>query len=248
MPKYPHLRKAPIHEALIDIRTNISPNFDVKKFLSAHNKFKSKYPTVDERWEFTGELAFAPTGSSQSMHRKPQGYWFKTKDNASIVQFRNNGFTFNKLKPYTSWAEISKEARRMWKIYKTLVGEVSIVRLAVRYINHIDLPLPLPNMKQYLVLCPSLPGQGGGSIKGFMNRIVVDEPSVAGESVVTQASKQGPNKDLIRILFDIDTSKQLENSKNMKDSDIWRALDKLSQIKNRIFFGNITKKTIGMYK
>ncbi len=246
--RFPHLRNAPIHEALIDIRLSLPPNFDVKKFLTIKSKLKSKYPMIDERWELTGEIEFAPTGSSQSMQRKSQGYWFKNQEGTKIVQFRNNGFTFNKLRPYSSWSEILKEAKRTWNLYSAIIGRQSIVRLAVRYINHIHLPLPLPNMSQYLVLCPTLPGQGQGSIKGFMNRIVIEEPSIGGETIVTQASQQGASKDSMRILFDIDTSKRIEDNEQLKESDVWKILDELRKIKNRIFFANVTRKTIEMYR
>ncbi len=41
----------------------------------------------------------------------------KTPDRLNVAQFRRDGFTFNRLRPYTKWEEIRPEALRLWQLY-----------------------------------------------------------------------------------------------------------------------------------
>ena len=46
MEHYPHLSKAPIVEAVIDIRVSLSPDFEMADFLPLRAKLADQYPNV----------------------------------------------------------------------------------------------------------------------------------------------------------------------------------------------------------
>ena len=66
----------------------------------------------------------------------------KTEREREMIQLRVDGFTFNRLKPYTSWEKIFPRAYRFWKKYLDCVEPVGVTRLATRYINALDVPIP----------------------------------------------------------------------------------------------------------
>src|SRR5436190_21056320 len=98
------------------------------------------------------EVQLTPTASSAEA-----GLLFYSEDEKAVVQFRLDGFTFNKLQPYSSWEEIFPETWRLWALYQSAIGNVQITRLAVRYINR--LALPSGDFGRYLTALPQLPAE-----------------------------------------------------------------------------------------
>ena len=66
----------------------------------------------------------------------------KSHDGLSIAQFRIDGFTYNRLRPYPSWEDILPEAIRLWRIYVATVVPEGIARAAVRYVTALNCRLP----------------------------------------------------------------------------------------------------------
>ena len=107
-----HLRYAPITEAIIDFRVKARPEFRPETFASLQTQLSSRFPKVDE---YRGLQA--TFGMIQGRGQPPvvqnlglQGYVFKTADEKTLAQFRVDGFTFNRLRPYTSWEELFPQA------------------------------------------------------------------------------------------------------------------------------------------
>lgn len=113
-----HFRKAPITEAIIDIKVQPPANFDVARFENVREVIADKYPERIEIFEFKGQLAMKKGETVANTTKTIVGYGFKSKDKVNIVQFRRDGFAHNRLKPYTSWGEVLTEALRVWSIYK----------------------------------------------------------------------------------------------------------------------------------
>lgn len=53
-------------------------------------------------------------------NRQDQGFlglFLKAADELTIAQFRPDGFTVNRLRPYTGWSAILPEVLELWDIY-----------------------------------------------------------------------------------------------------------------------------------
>ena len=134
-----HLSRAPISEALIDIRVALEQGFDGARLLAAREQVKDRYPlAVEQRGVVASFNVFPAIGMGpQVQDMGLRGIHVKTADEKSVAQFRVDGFTFNRLKPYTSWEEILPEARDLWLVYCDIAKPKSVSRLGTRYINHI---------------------------------------------------------------------------------------------------------------
>jgi uncharacterized protein (TIGR04255 family) len=244
-----HLNNAPITEAIIDIRGKLPNEFKVDQFEAIKNELEKNYPIMDKqqtsevRFEFKeGKPKFFPHEDLGI-----QGYFFKTNDKIKIAQFRVNGFTFNHLKPYTRWEEVFNESKKLWKVYIRVSHPEIITRLAVRYINHIKLPLPINDFGDYLVTPPTIPQGLPQQVVKFLNRIViVDEQDGIMANITQTLDEKSSDSKHLNVILDIDVYKHGQYS--CESDEIWEILNKLRIMKNDIFFKSITEKTAGLFE
>jgi len=169
-----HLRNAPIVEALIDIRVEARQDFRGELFEEVKAAVATEYPKVEERRGVTLQLAFGgPQPQPQVQQHGLDGFFFRSADEKEVIQFRSDGFTFNRLQPYTSWEQILPPALRFLEMYLKSARPRAINRVATRYINRIR--LPSPRFEEYLTSPPrGVPGTRG-SIAGFTEVAVTSE-------------------------------------------------------------------------
>jgi uncharacterized protein (TIGR04255 family) len=235
-----HLSKAPIAEALLDIKIRVKDTFDVSQLQTLHDSIKTEYPDKKTQHELQNKIEMkkgeAPISTSID---KITGYIFGSSDKKQIFQAKMNGFTFNRLSPYETWESFRSEAFRLWQIYSKLLSPV-ITRVAVRYINKFSLPLPIRDFNEYLVAAPIVPEGLPQAVSSFLNRVVIPFPDIEASAIVTQIFEQLEDPSLLPLILDIDVSKMY--SKGVSEEDAWQVLDKFRDIKNQIFFGSVTPK------
>ena len=135
-------RNPPITEALIDIRADLPSDITLSELEKLQEAIKSHYPKKRLRHRFEGVIEFkeqeAPRAESKDLG--PDGYFFWSADENQAVQFRLDGFTFNRLRPYKNWDAMRSEAKPLWELYLANARPLHVTRLALRYINSIDIP------------------------------------------------------------------------------------------------------------
>jgi uncharacterized protein (TIGR04255 family) len=96
-------------------------------------------------------------GVSRSSNRdEVRGYQFFSTDRKFAFQILRTGLIFSQLGRYESWELFTAEAKRIWDVYLSAIGEVSIVQYAVRYINKLFIPLGEPT-EHYVCLHIAVP-------------------------------------------------------------------------------------------
>lgn len=245
-----HLRNAPITEALIDLR--IKPPLDLSvlnNMLSLITKeVHNRYPERQEQRSFKGGFGIK---DGQPIVESPtdmdiQGYIFKSADKLQLVQFRRDGFTFNRLKPYTCWENVIAEAKELWNIYSGNTSPELVSRIAVRYINHLNIPLPINDFRDYLATPPPVPESVPQAVSSFLTRVVVHDLEWQLDANITQAMERSTKPDFVTIIIDIDAYKSGEF--DVQTEEIWAVLNQLRRLKNDIFFGSITEETARLYE
>lgn len=243
-----HLRNAPITEALIDFRVRSNKTEILENSLDTlKERLGSRYPKVQAGHGYRAQVLFRLGGTTENSSGETgfQGYFFESQDGLNIVQFRPDGFTFNRLKPYTSWEEIFAEALGLWKLYVEVAKPEYVIRVALRYINYIKLPLPIYDISQYITGLPDVPKNTFYSLTGFLTRLQLIEPKLKLEAAVTQVLEPNIEPNSVVIILDIDTFKQKEF--NPQDNEILTIFDALHEMKNTIFFGSITEETVRLF-
>lgn len=240
--KYPILKNAPIQEALIDLRVKLPQNIKLTDIVQFHEKVRESFPNKRERVSFQGGIQMLD-GKPVSMPSSggPDGYFFESPKRDKIVQARLDGFTFNKLKPYENWRVFQSEALKLWKLYASIAKPEKVVRIALRYINRIEIPLPIENFKDYIVTVPEIAPTLPQGLSHFFMRLLIPNERIKATATVTETMEMTNEGRTLAIIFDIDVWK---NTDYLPDSNvIWRDLEKLRVFKNQVFFESITDRT-----
>lgn len=246
MTEYPILQKAPITEALIDIRIKVREDFNVEQLLPLYDLTSNQYPEKKSRHKWEGKLEFKKDGPPiPSGIHAIDGYIFTSIDKKQIFQARVDGFTFNKLRPYDRWESFRDEAWRLWKLYRDITSP-EIVRVALRFINKFDIPLPIKDFNEYLTAAPIVPEGLPQGVNSFLTRIVIHEPEIDAAAIVTQVFEQIINPSYLPIILDIDVFKQ--KSEGIAEEEAWQTLKKFRDFKNKIFFKSITEKAKELFQ
>jgi uncharacterized protein (TIGR04255 family) len=241
---------APITEALLDIRVTLPAQTDLAKLATFHDVIKQQYPSKQERLAWRGQLEIKASPIpevSQSATGEPDGYLFTSVDGRQVVQARLDGFTFSRLKPYDKWATLRDEARELWQHYVQIASPETVTRIALRYINRIEIPLPMRDFKDYILttpeIAPDLP-QGLGS---FFMRLVIPDPKAQAVAIVTETMEPiDESRNRLPLIFDIDVFRTA--AFNIQDNAMWEAFEYLHDLKNDIFFKSITLKAKELFQ
>ncbi len=204
------LRHPPIIEAVLDIDCDLPPAIDLDALKdAARERFAPRYPKprlqIVQHREFTQEGDAAPTYSaSQGI----QALQFLSDEENQVVQVRADGFSFNRLAPYTTLDTYLPEIEWGWVEYRDLVSPVQVRAVRLRFINRILLPAKdgAVNLDEYLEVGPQLRGPEGLLFQSLLHRYnAVEESSGNDVSIVlateaAEANEQG-------VILDITTSR-----------------------------------------
>jgi uncharacterized protein (TIGR04255 family) len=247
MARQRHLNKAPIVEAIIDFRVKLASDFDVTKLASLKETLLVDYPVVQERRAFEAGVEVAGKQVQQMFEDKGLlGYLFRSGDEKNVAQFRRDGFTFSRLKPYTEWETVLAEAKRLWTLYSVKAAPELTTRIAVRYINQLPIPLPIQDFADYLTAPPRVPETLPQEVSHFMTRVVVCDAATDIRANIIQALQSTAKPEYATIVLDVDVFKQRESG--FEESEIWSTFEQLRELKNRIFFDSISEKTAGLFE
>jgi len=247
-PEFPHLKNAPISEALIDLRVRLDPGFEVMGLKDLHREFEAEFPIVEEQkllQQTFGPLG-APDAKVEVQHFGIRGFLFKSQDGKNIIQFRKDGFTFNRLHPYTSWGEMFPQAWHFWKLFSAAVHPVEISRIAVRYINKLQLPGPGIELRAYLKTAPVVPPGAPGQVNGFASRLIIVDAEKGHAANVIQIMESTADPAALTTILDIDAYK--DDLSNTSEEALLRDFSALRTFKNQIFFGSLGEKALELYR
>lgn len=239
--KYPQLAHPPLREALVDIKVRDElPNEWVEnlanvEFEGFETSQRIKVGTV--KFEIPGDRPPSAAASAQVLGRR-----YDQTDGERVLQVRRNGMTLSILKNYQKWEALRAAAQGLWGSYLRIAGAVHVDRLAVRYINAIEMRLG-DDCDKYLTAAPQIPRKLPQILNNFIQRVEVpfDERAVA---IITQTL--GPpieSKGSAILDIDVFCSCSLEGN----SPEIWLRLDDLRDIANDVFFSSITQEVLESY-
>lgn len=239
------LPRPPITEALIDLRVKLPADVGVERLAALHQAVKSTYPEAQNVIVWTGGFGVeAGEPRVQAPSSTHTGFMYRSADRLQVVQARTDGFTFSRLRPYTDWQHFEGEARALWAEYCRVANPENVHRVAVRYINRIDLP-PGEDIKNFIRTVPEVSPDLPQNVLNLLMRIVVPGPG-GSVCIITEFSEQ-PTPTSVPTVFDIDAFReQLELAPNSEA--VWEVLGQLRAFKNDVFFNSLTDKALEAYK
>lgn len=236
---YPHLLRAPISEALLDI--GIEPRDDthlpkIESFLELIQKdFSERRALYSKSFHLHLEDQAEAMASTRS---KIIGQIAWAPDHSDAIQARVDGFTLNRVKSYDGWDNLLRRAQKWWPLYASAIGPKCVTRCRLRYMNKLFLA-PGADLRDYLRSVPNIPQELPSTLGSFVLQFAL--PFAEGRTVVIRQATQ-PD---LSLLFDIDVfvSKQLDP----QSSALWDEFEALREIKNISFFSLLTPKAWEKY-
>lgn len=234
----------PIREAVLDIKFNFGQQINTEALQELHSKISDKYTKkeVIRSGQFTFQFSDKGQPSFDATNDGIIGIRCISTDLTEIVQMRVDGFTFSKLQPYHNWEDFITEAKRLLAIYHDFTKPEYANRIAIRYINAIDIKEKVFEVQDYFRMYTTIPESLPKKLLQFFSRVVIQDDGSENMAIINHTVEENTKKiDTTTILFDIDVF--LQNIKIMTVDEIWPIADRLKDMRTRIFEGSITDKT-----
>lgn len=245
---YPTFVNAPITEALLDIRVDLPATVDTSVLESYYDYVKIRFPEKKQQILFQASFQMSPNGQPASAPptSQPSGFLFHSSIENKIVQARMNGFTFNKLKPYEKWSTFRDEARELWDEYAKISTPLRITRIGLRYVNRIEIPLPINDFSEYILTFPEIAPDLPQEISHFFMQLAIPNRDLPATALINETMEQTPDNSKIALIFDIDVWQDTILVDNKEK--IWDEFEKLRNFKNDVFFKSLTNKAKELFK
>jgi uncharacterized protein (TIGR04255 family) len=136
------LSRDPIQEAVFDFRASGTAITSGAEFEKVGSLLSTSFPKLEVRRKLATKIEFnegklVTTNEDEGFF----GLFLKSDDDQTIAQFRPNGFTLNRLKPYTGWDSLLPRVLELWDTYVSIAKPEHVSRIALRYINRLDVPV-----------------------------------------------------------------------------------------------------------
>lgn len=241
---------APIIEAVVDIDCDLPTGVDHQALRDvAGNALRDRYPRF--RQQFIQQHVFKQEGDQapeMQISQGPGAMQFLTEDEKQLVQFRPNGFSFNRLAPYTSLDDYFPEIEITWKTFLELAQPVVIRKIGIRMINRILLPMDGGKVElgRYLAMPPRLPDTGSPLIfLGFLDQQTALDPTTQNQANIVKTAEPSQG-DKLPIILDIEVFHPCEIPP-ANWPEIRNRLDSLRSLKNRIFRNTLAQQCLNLF-
>lgn len=242
MAKPRHLSNAPIREAILDVRIKARAGFEIGSLGSLKETVEKDYPVAETQVirRTRVDVDHGIPKEVQVSSLLPKAHWFRSTDGLQVFQAGIEGFTFNRLKPYTKWESFFKEGRRLWELYARAADPESIRRVGLRFINEIDLPEPIEDLSQYVTVNAPIAPSISAPMANFLSRTTLVYERLDAGCLVTMALHPDIKGNAWKFILDIDAFK--EKIMASDGMEVWETIEKLRTIKNGVFFETITER------
>jgi uncharacterized protein (TIGR04255 family) len=248
---FPHLRHAPITEAVVEVRVRAERRWDETE---VSNKLKPKLPDYGAARSERGFEQAITMMPGQPAHQSVsdlgwRGLQFRSADGKNVPGFYRDSFVFSRLQPYPNWAHFSAETLRLWQIHVALAQPSEIQRIGLRFINQV---LVDPDGLQLGDFLRSPPQTAEGLELPFKFFFHQDNLSVPGHPYVLNVIRAlQPKQETgggasvpAKLILDIDVSTAMPVSLDR----LQQCLEEMRWLKNKAFFGNFTETAINSFR
>jgi len=240
----------PIQEAILDIFVSVPGETTLEKLKGIGLSYESRFPVKEERVKLLSGFQFKPTGeTSTTTSRQVAGYLFRSLPaDAKAFQVRLDGFSFNKLRLYDGWTKFSTEAKEIWLKYRSAANPTLVNRLSLRYINRIEIPLPIRDFADYCPLFPNIPAKLPQKLISFLMSysMPLENPPNAIANIILTFEPPLPGKPVLPLILDIGVSVPFGAPDN--EEGIWSTFDSMRESKNQIFQSSLTEEALKLFR
>jgi len=235
----PHYDRAPIAEAIIDLRVEWPSNSPEDALDSLADRVKSRFPKNEPINSIMMGFAVPQDQKDVSFSHTTTlvGRRLDSSDGKRVLQVQRAGFTYSHLPQYSDWEHFSAEAQELWRAFVEAAKIEVVTRAAVRVVNKIALPGTPQDLQKYTHLVPQVPA-GLPALDGPYFVQMQGNGKIDGSQVIINSGRvQTPG---IGLEFLLDFDLFVEQRFDARSTEIWSLLKRLSDEKNSLFEACIT--------
>ena len=171
-------------------------------------------------------------------------YRLEGTDDTEISSIRTNGIAVSQLAPYRSWEKLFERLKRDLSVIDNVIGTRLAVRLGVRFINRIDVPLDdnrIAEHERYLAAHVRLPASIP-SVMNFYFNVHIPVPEVAGVAIVQSGVLPPAIEGKASFSLDIDLSRTHDLA--VERNILMTQLSEFQEPKNGLYRQLLTEKAL----
>jgi uncharacterized protein (TIGR04255 family) len=245
-----NLADAPIIEAVVDIDCDLPPALDLQDLrAAAGDALRDRYPKFRQQTiqhVQTGEVEGGLPGLR--INQGLGAMQFLKDDGRQLVQFRPNGFSFNRLAPYTSLDDYLPDIEATWGTFRDLAKPIMIRKIGIRMINRIRMPMEdgKLNFGDFLLVPPKLPETGVNlDFLGFLDQHMAIDADTGNRANIVKTTEV-PQDGTLPLILDIDVFHPCQTEPG-EWTEIRSRIDSIRDLKNRIFRSTLTPRCLNLF-
>jgi uncharacterized protein (TIGR04255 family) len=229
---------APITEAVMDIRVQSRDDLEVDELRSLAKGSGEEFLQTSERFNIRATITGSSPVATQTTTPTKVGFEFRNSAGDRVLGAQIDGWNFSKLAPYEKWEVFQQQGRELWNKYRDLARPKQIQRAALRYVNRLDLPLPIDDFKQYLRTVPEIAPDLPQGLSNFFLQAQIPQIDLEAMLVINVAMVPPPVPTVTSVVLDLDLFR-ITNLPQTED-ELWALFEKLRHRKNQAFEACIT--------
>lgn len=148
---------SPLHEVMFEIQFILkSPDPTIPGMF--YDRIRKKYPDKHDGRGIDIKIETSEKGEFKNEVGLVQHVQFFKKDRSSSISLRSDILTI-KCSKYTEWKEFKKEIMEVLGYYKSIAEIKGIRSVLLRYINKINLDVPVSKLSNYFNYYPKIPSE-----------------------------------------------------------------------------------------
>ncbi len=237
-----NLERPPIILAVMELKFRPESDFDVSFLKSNDGKLLEIYPKRSDNFSGNINLPTPIDGiSTAKVSSKQIGYTYLNQDKTQKIAVTKENIVFAIEGSYDGWDDFKSKGLFAFSNFKHVLNLSSIERTSVRVINKLSLPSSNAPEDYFNTLITVRKGTIEDSISSYFIKYTKQISDYSIKANVIQ-SLEDSEDDKYNFIFDIDV---LSHDVIKYDTDkLELILSKIREIKNSIFFKNLTKKTL----
>jgi len=175
------------------------------------------------------------------------GFRITNPNGLEVLHMMREGLFVSFLPPYKGFAECIQNIERYWNWYVEAFAPESSVRIGIRYINRMDVPLKngVVEFEQYFKLVTYYPVDGPFQLHRFHTQFEISDLELNIPARVSFTSTK-ESKDNLEVILDIEAFD--EGSWSAQDQQIWPRFDQLRHWAYRLFRNTLTDECFQRYQ
>jgi len=239
--KWQKLDNPPVVLAVMEIKFQLKSDIDISFLKKNDSKILTDYPKRTDNFTGNINLPVPSDGiSTAQVSSKQIGYTYLNKSKSKKIVISKENSIFAIEGKYPGWDDFKKEGINIIENFKQVLDLSLITRVSIRFINKLILTNSNRPEDYFNTLITAREGTTENSVNSYYIKYTTHKPNSKIRTNVIQSLEEN-KEDKYSFVFDIDVL--CHNNIEYSDLKLDEKLEEIRDIKNSIFFKNLTKKT-----